>query len=137
MASKKREMQMARDRQRIEGYRVVLLSEDDLEIKKIAVKDCGLVLYTQSFQESVGAPFTRRHIVSNPNEVPRNDTPTPDADDNWSIIPEHMLRSAQKQVNAARRNAKGDPDKLAAIADPFAGVRITSAADGGMAARAA
>jgi hypothetical protein len=75
MPSKRLLMRQARDRARTE---VTRLDDERLAVKRIAARECGMVLYTQEIERGQHAPPERVHILSLPHEVPWADTPTPE-----------------------------------------------------------
>lgn len=119
MPSKRLLMRQARDRARTE---VTRLDDERLAVKRIAARECGMVLYTQEIERGQHAPPERVHILSLPHEVPWADTPTPEGDAEWFRLPEREMRRIKRQVSAEKPVA----DKTAL------GVRIRTRGDGRM-----
>jgi hypothetical protein len=78
---------------------VTLLSAEELDLKRIAARECGFVLYTQDVPVPGGSE--RIHIMSLPHEAPRPDMPTPDADPEWFLLSESEMRRIKRVADEA------------------------------------
>lgn len=70
------------------------LTSEDLAVKRIAARECGLILYSQEVRVPGGTE--RIHILSRPHEVPRRDMSTPDGDPEWFSLPESEMRRIKR-----------------------------------------
>lgn len=95
MPSKRLLMRQARDHARTE---VTRLDDERLALKRIAARECGMVLYTQEIALGQHAPPERVHILSLPHEVPWADAPTPEGDAEWFRLPEREMRRIKRQT---------------------------------------